>query len=256
MSTDLDRDPEFTGATPKRRPSPRFSILRVFVLLIGLLALLIALLLPAVRTAGPAARRAECTNNMKQILLALHNYHQDYQAFPPAYTVDRYGKPLHSWRTLILPYLEQKTLYDTIDLSKPWNDPANAKALATEVGIFRCPEAKGPPNTTTYLAIVTPDSCLRPISSGPLEAITDGANSTLMLIDAGEVNAVPWMSPFDADEALVLAFGPDSKLHHTGGTNIALVDGSVRFVKSNLSMKVRRALITISGDEKLNADEW
>ena len=83
-------------------------------------------------------------------------------ALPPAYTVDAKGRPLHSWRTLILPYLEQEPLYQTIDLSKPWNDPANAKALETSLPVFRCPEAVGPQNTTTYLAIVAPNGCFIP----------------------------------------------------------------------------------------------
>ena len=64
------------------------------------------------------------------------NYEQAYNALPPAYTVDANGRPLHSWRTLILPYLEQESLYQTIDLSKPWNDPANARAVETAFPSF------------------------------------------------------------------------------------------------------------------------
>ena len=108
-------------------------------MVLGIIALLIALLLPAIRSAGPAARRAQCVNNLKQIALALHNYEQAHKALPPAYTVDAKGRPLHSWRTLILPYLEQEPLYQTIDLSKPWNDPANAKALETAASRFSLP---------------------------------------------------------------------------------------------------------------------
>lgn len=255
MSTQSQHDPEFTGAIPKHRPARRFSILRVFAALGGIL-LLIALMLPAVRTAGPAARRAQCVNNLKQIALALHNYHQDFQALPPAYTVDESGRPLHSWRTLILPYLEQKRLYETIDFSKPWNDPANAKALATGVPEFRCTESTGPENTTTYLGIVAPNSCFSPTEPRSFDAITDGTGSTIMVIEAGESSAVPWMAPLDADESLVLTFGPESKLHHNGGTNAAFADGSVRFLKSTLSLKPRRALITISGNEKISQDEY
>src|SRR4029077_3708459 len=116
-----------------------------------------ALLLPAFRSAQPGARRAQCTNNLKQIALALHNYAQIYEALPPAHTVDANGRPLHSWRTLILPYLEQGPLYQTIDLSKPWDDPANAKANETLVPVFRCLESVGAQNKTTYLAIVAPN---------------------------------------------------------------------------------------------------
>jgi hypothetical protein len=72
----------------------------------GIGTVLICLLLPAVRSARGPARRAQCGNNLKQIALALLTYETVYHALPPAYTVDADGKPLHSWRTLILPYLE------------------------------------------------------------------------------------------------------------------------------------------------------
>ena len=91
------------------------------VMLIGLVA--VALLLPSVRRAREPARRSQCKNNLKQIWLALHNYHDEYQAFPPAYTVDAEGQPLHSWRTLILPYMDQKPLYDKLDLTHKGTRP-------------------------------------------------------------------------------------------------------------------------------------
>jgi len=103
----------------------------VFVLMVG-----VALLLPSVTRGREAARRTQCKNNLKQIMLALHNYHDEYHAFPPAFTTDCDGNRLHSWRTLILPYLDQQQLYTTIDLSKPWNDPANAEAFKTTVHVY------------------------------------------------------------------------------------------------------------------------
>ncbi len=221
MSADFENDPEFNDAIAKPRSRRGFRFIELLVVL-GIIVILIALLLPAVRSSRPAARRAQCVNNLKQIALALHNYEQLNGALPPAYTVDAKGRPLHSWRTLILPYLEQGPLYQTIDLSKPWNDPANAKALETAPLVFRCPEAVGPRNTTTYLAIAAPNGCLIPKESRRLAEITDAHNSTLMVIEAGEENAVPWMAPVDADESLVMSLGPTTKLHHTGGTERVL----------------------------------
>src|SRR3954471_11332404 len=172
MSAHSGNDPEFNDSIPKPSSGRRFRLVELLVVL-GIIALLIALLLPATRSAGPAARRSQCINNLKQIALALQNYEEAHKALPPAYTVDAKGRPLHSWRTLILPYLEQGPLYRTIDLSKPWNDPANAKALGTSLSAFRCPEAVGPRNTTTYLAIVAPDGCLIPGESRRLAEIKD-----------------------------------------------------------------------------------
>ena len=158
--------------------------------------------------------------------------------------------------TLILPYLEQERLYRTIDLSKPWNDPANAQARETSVPIFQCPETAGPKNTTTYLAITGPNACLIPGKPRRLAEITDAHSSTLMVIEADETHAVPWMAPVDADESLVMSLGPTAKLHHAGGMNGCLVDGSVRFLRSETPAAVRRALLSISGNDDEVTRDW
>ena len=259
MSVNSQNDPEFQEVIPKKSSNAGCGLVQVLCTL-GIIVVVIALLLPAYRSAKLAARRAWCTNNLKQIVLALHNYEEMYEVLPPAHTVDAQGRPLHSWRTLILPYLEQEALYRTIDLSKPWNDPANAKALETEVSVFRCPEAVaeavGPKNTTTYLAVVGPGACFLPKEPRRLADITDGTSNTLAVIEAGEANAVPWMMPVDADEAVVLSTGPKTKLHHAGGTNAGFVDGSVRFLKTSIPANVRRALVSISGNDTPSADQW
>ncbi len=137
-----------------------FTCLIQWFFCICVITLLVALLLPVTRGVNESARRSHCRNKLKQIGLALHNYHDAYGAFPPAYTVDADGKPLHSWRTLILPYfdsnlsdninLTNKEIYEKIDYSKPWDDPANAEAYATNLVVFRCPSSDVPPGHTTY----------------------------------------------------------------------------------------------------------
>ncbi|SIN85793.1 prepilin-type N-terminal cleavage/methylation domain-containing protein [Singulisphaera sp. GP187] len=241
-------------------PIPELSLVRGFTLVellvvVGILAFLIALLIPATRSARPAARRSQCANNLRQIALALQSYEQAYKALPPACTVDANGRPLHGWRTLILPYLEQAPLYQTIDLSKPWNAPANVKALETYLPVFRCPEAVGPQNRTTYLAIAAPNGCFLPRESRRLAEITDAHASTLMAIEAGAENAVFWMAPVDADESLVLSLGPTSQLHHSGGMHACFVDNHVAFLKANTPATVRRALMSISGNDDDVANE-
>jgi type II secretory pathway pseudopilin PulG len=103
MSTNPYESPE----TPSEAKPPGRLGFRLIELLVvvGLIGLLIAMLLPAVRTSGEAGRRFSCSNNLKQIALALHNYHDEFGSFPPVYTVDDAGTRLHSWRTLILPYM-------------------------------------------------------------------------------------------------------------------------------------------------------
>ncbi len=196
------------------------------VLLAG--GVLIALLLPNVRFAGKAGRRSMCSNNMRQIGLALQNYHDDYGGFPPAYTVDANGKPLHSWRTLILPYLGEKALYNSIDLSRPWNDPVNAMACAFPMQVYQCPGAfrneKGE-NLTTYFASVGTDAAIHPTRSRKLSEVTD--LRPLLVLEVPINKAVPWMSPQDADETLIKDINADSKHAHPGIMTIVCTDGSV-----------------------------
>jgi type II secretory pathway pseudopilin PulG len=255
MSTDFYSPPEFNDQLPQPRVRRQFKLIELMTV-VAIIAVLIAFCLPSFRSARPAAYRAQCVNNLKQIALALNTYERAYGALPPAYTVDAQGKPLHSWRTLILPFLEQKNLHAEIDLSKPWNDPVNAKALNTSVNLFLCPSSRGTGNKTPYLAIVGDNGCLRATEGRRLADITDDHNSTLMLIETSDKNAVPWMAPTDADESLVLNIGHDSKLHHVGGANAAAVDGSVKFLRVDASAKLRRAILSISGHDDQECVEW
>lgn len=225
------------------------GLIKVFTVL-GVIGILISLfLLPMFRRSSPsAARRIQCTNNLKQIGMALHNYHGEYNAFPPAYTVDANGKPLHSWRTLLLPYIDQKQLYEKIDLSKPWNDPVNKLASETTLDIYCCP-ASNHENQTTYLAIVGDHYGWRAGESRKLAEISDDHNFTIMIIDVPPEDQVPWMSPQDTNEQSVLNFRSGSKLSHSGGVNSLRVDGSVRFLPSKMDVTVFKAMLTIDGND-------
>ncbi|MGH7193267.1 MAG: DUF1559 domain-containing protein [Candidatus Saccharimonadales bacterium] len=234
------------NATPQR--STGFTLIELLVIL-GIIGILIALLLPATRRAGSAARRSQCTNNLKQIAIGLLNYESTYGALPPAYTVDSDGKPLHSWRTLILPFVEQMPLYKTIDLSKPWNDPANAEALKIAVPAYVCPSVPDLQNRTTYLAVVAPGGCLQAMAPRKLSAIADHHGATLMVIEVASEHAAPWMEPTDADEALLLSLGSKTEVAHIGGVNAAFVDGSVQFLSAELPPAEWRALISIAGND-------
>ena len=243
---------EAVAVTPKQRSGLTLGELVIatgVVMLIGFVA--VVFLLPVQRAREPA-RRSQCKNNLKQIGLALHNYHDQYHAFPPAYTVDADGKPLHSWRTLILPFMDRKALYDKIDLTKPWDDPANAEVFKLHnIESYRCPSEPGPATHTTYLAVVTSNSCLRPGESARLSDIKDSTSGTLMVTEVDSEHAVPWMAPMDADESLFLAIGPTSKLVHTGGVHAVLADGTVRFFTVGYLAEIGRALISIDGAEAL-----
>jgi len=89
------------------------------------LMIMMAGFMDSVFTSQEAARRMQCSSYSKGILLAFHNYSDTHGALPPLYTVDDEGKPLHSWRVLILPFLEQQDLYNQIRLDEPWDSEYN-----------------------------------------------------------------------------------------------------------------------------------
>src|SRR5262245_1460172 len=99
------------------------------IALLGCVCVVPALLLPAVQKAREAARRTQSQNNLKQIGLAMYNYHDTLAMFPPSGIYGEDGTAYHSWQTMILPYIEQQTLYNQIDFNVPWTDPRNAPAF-------------------------------------------------------------------------------------------------------------------------------
>ncbi|MEQ9411099.1 MAG: DUF1559 domain-containing protein [Fuerstiella sp.] len=126
-----------------------FTLIELLVV-IAIIAILIALLLPAVQAAREAARRTQCTNNLKQLGLAMHNYHDVNRTFPPGYrfiagsTTDTIGGPSVS----ILPYIEQAAIRDRIDVNLPWF-MVSPDLARTRVPVFECPSDPGP-NPTNY----------------------------------------------------------------------------------------------------------
>ena len=110
----------------------------------------VALLLPAVRSARGAARRAASTNNLKQIALAMHNHHDASKEFPAAYSTDKQGKPLLSWRVKILPLIGQDALYRQFHLDEPWDSEHNKKLIPLMPPVYMAPGSTAGPGKTNY----------------------------------------------------------------------------------------------------------
>lgn len=231
------------------QPPPKNRLLLIVALIavgsLPVMCVCVGLLLPAVQAAREAARRMSCSNNIKQIGLAMHNYHSMYDSLPPAYTVDENGQPLHSWRTLLLPFMEQQALYNTIDLSKPWDDPVNQAARETQVLTYLCPSSPSDEALTPYVAVVDETGMM----SGPtpirFRDVTDGISNTLLVIEVGPDASVPWMSPQDVDASAFLnpaATGRSSS--HPGGAHVLMGDGAVKFIADSAGVDERAALIS------------
>lgn len=234
---------------PKSKNGVLIGCIIAAALAIPMMGICAGLLLPAVQAAREAARRMNCSNNLKQIGMGLQNYHAVYKSLPPAYTVDAQGQRLHSWRTLILPFIEQEALYSRIDLNKPWDDPANQAAANTAVAAYSCPSTDLDPTMTLYVAIVDPSSAMSGPTPTRFRDIVDGIANTVLLMETGPANAVPWMSPDDMD--LSTYMNPTDG-GHRGGSHVLMADGAVVFITNSIDAELKQALVTKSGKEVIS----
>ena len=196
----------------------------------------VALLLPAVQASRTAARRMQSMNNLKQQMLALHNFHDTFTVFPPAYSADKEKKPLLSWRVHILPFIEQSQLYEQFKLDEPWDSPHNIKLADKMPAVYRSPVSSAAPNMTTYLAVggdhgvFTKPNSGRGLGGLGLASVTDGTSNTIGIVEASDAKAVIWTKPEEfvpeEKDPLKGLAGP-----FPGGFLAALCDGSVRFVR-------------------------
>lgn len=212
----------------------------------------VAALLLAVRMPRLGSENAHCQNNLRQIGLALHNYHDVYNTFPPAYIPDAAGKPMHSWRVLILPFLEEQALYKDYDFSEPWDGPNNSRLLARMPAIYACPsQANVPGNTnTSYVAVFGEHCIFRGAEPVAMRDILDGTSNTLMVGEAADAD-IPWMKPEDIDIALHPTLGDMTGFSsdHKEGVPFLLGDCSVRFVPLTINPVTLKALFTRDGAE-------
>jgi hypothetical protein len=197
-------------------------------------------------------------NNLKQIALALHSFHDAHKALPPPAILSKDGKPLLSWRVAILPYIEQAPLYMQFKLDEPWDSPHNKKLLESMPNVY-APVGVKPkePHATFYQVFTGPGTGMESQrvpgalfgARGPsLPRFLDGTANTLLVVEAGE--AVPWTKP---DDLPYDAKKPPPKLGgmFKDGFHAAFGDGSVRFFRQ-VDEATLRALITRNGGEVID----
>jgi hypothetical protein len=155
-------------------------------------------LMPLLGNAQLSSARAESVNNLKQIGLALHSYHDALKAFPTAASHDKQGKPLLSWRVHILPYLEQENLYRQFNLDEPWDSAHNKKLIPLMPKVYDSPLSRlGEPGKTTYLAPVGAGTMFEGRKGLGIRDVPDGTSNTVFVVDAADDRAVIWTKPDD-----------------------------------------------------------
>ncbi len=192
-----------------------------------------------------AASTERASNNLKQIALAMHNYHDTHGHFPPAAICDKDGKPLLSWRVAILPYIEQDNVYKEFRLDEPWDSEHNKPLSATLIPVFASP-GLGEGTKTHYRAFVGGGAVFETKKGTMIADITDGTSNTFLVVEATE--AVEWAKPDD------LPYDPKKELPKLGlpgakDFQAAFADGSVRILPKDTDKKRLHALITRAGGE-------
>ncbi len=202
-----------------------------------------------VRSARGAAFRTQSMNNLKQIGLAMHNFHDAYRHFPASAEYSKDGKPLLSWRVRLLPYLDQAELYQQFHLDEPWDSEHNRKLIDKMPKVFRCPSSHAEkPGVTTYLVPVGNGALFQGKTGPKIASIRDGTSNTIMVVEADDEQAVVWTKPDDWE------FDPKNPSrgladHHDGGFLALLADGSVQVLSKKTDPAKLRALFTRDGGE-------
>ncbi|HYW81109.1 MAG TPA: DUF1559 domain-containing protein [Thermoguttaceae bacterium] len=235
----------------------------VIVGVLGAVALLVCGGMAAFWTITPTmvnrapVQRSICQNNLKQIAMAMHMYHQEHGTFPPAYVADEDGTPMYSWRVLLLPYLEQNALYRQFDLTQPWDSPSNMMLTNTVLSIYNCPSSLQQNGLqTNYVMIVGSETLSEGTNTTDMARISDGSSRTIMIVEVA-ASGIHWAEPRDltADEitfAINDGTSPGIGSNHQGGANVALCDGSVHFLSNGTSPSQVEAMSTIDGGEVVN----
>ncbi len=162
-----------------------------------------------------------------------------YGCFPPAYIADKQGRPMHSWRTLLLPFCEFKPIYREYRFDEPWDGPHNRELAALKLNLFQCPETQHSNSETNYLVVVGPKTVFPGSKCVKISEITAGTTETVLIVEVDNSGnsvepsrAICPRSRRPAASIRKSGIGISSR-HKWGGAQIAFANGSVRFLPSD-----------------------
>jgi hypothetical protein len=233
------------------------SALPIILIIVGVILLLILLSIggcvvgmfffarTAVEEARGASQNAMSRNNLKQIGLAMHNYHDMHSQMPPAILQGADGTALHSWRTAILPMVGQNGIASRIDMGKPWNAPPNQQFNSTVVAVYHNPLDSSPLTDTSYVVIVDENAAFHPSKTRAFRDFDDGLSNTIMAIELKN-SGINWMEPRDLtiDQAVAAIQGSGEVR-----INVLMVDGAILQVDRTTDAAKLRGMMTINGGE-------
>jgi prepilin-type processing-associated H-X9-DG protein len=256
------------GASETETPKKRFPMWMLagcgcLVLFVPLFVALIGLMLPAINMAREKARGGVCLSNMRQVSLAMMNYEATHNSLPPSASKASPGNESVSWRTELLPSLEQKALYDRYDKTQPWDGTKNRSLHSVMLDLFNCPSDPPHPDqlAKTNVVVVNGASCIFDGPKAvPLSKATaaDGSANTLLLVETVR-DPILWLEPRDLTfDDSVKTIGTEQSAvssHHPKGVNVIFADGHGMFLSSSIDPQVLAALLTTNGGEVVDIQQ-
>ncbi|HZL90512.1 MAG TPA: DUF1559 domain-containing protein [Pirellulaceae bacterium] len=238
----------------------RVTLVKMLVAIAFTAILIPCLLPPSCSIPNWVARKMYCGNNLKIIGVALHTYHDVYHTLPPAYVADETGKPMHSWRVLLLPYMEQDALYRRYRFDEPWDGPNN-RLLADEIAaVYQCPnERNSTKHETNYVAVVGPNTPWPGEKPATLKDFKDGMINVILIVEVHQ-SGIDCMEPRDLDLfSLVPRVNPakgvgissrhpwKKDMRRTSyGAHVLMADGSVIFLGPEAHVKTIESRLRIN----------
>jgi len=236
--------------------SLRFSLRTLSLIVLGLCILfaLLKLFGDAVVNARRASIRSCAQGPLNQLTMALQNYHDRWGQLPPAYFADEDGTPIHSWRVLVLPYVEQQKLYDQYDFAEPWNSPKNSQLANKMPRVFHSHSEPESTEFTNIVVIVGPRTAFPYSRTTRFDDFTDGPENTILLTEITN-SKINWLEPRDLTvEEMSFSVNdrsqPSISSTHWRQPYVVFGDSIKAYaVSDELSPKTLRGLTTIAGNE-------
>ena len=187
--------------------------------------------------------------------MAVANYHDDYGAFPPAVVRDEQGQPIHSWRVLLLPYLEQMQLYEEYDFQEPWNGPHNCQLLARWPAVYAFTDGgEGTATVTNYLAVLGDQTVWRHGEPVTLPQVVDGHDTPILVVE-NMGSDIQWTKPDDLEldtmNLEIAAVSSNGISSPYDPPAVVTVAGRIQTLSPSIHPDTLRALVTASGGEAL-----
>jgi hypothetical protein len=225
----------------------------IVALCTAIVCLLVVLLGVRMKGVRDAAKDSVCRGHLTELGVAMHQYHEEYGHLPPAYIANPDGRRMHSWRVLVLEFINP-ALYRAYNFNEPWDGPNNRLLVGRMPACFACPsdpvaEAKG---TTNYVVVVGEETPFPGSRTVALDEIRTDRGSTVLIAEVVGAN-ISWLEPRDLRFA-EMSFRPNDRTqpsissNHPKGPNVCMVDGTTARLDGR--PEVVRAMTTIVGSEK------